>query len=163
MATVSVSGVVEAPAQEVWELLRDFSSIDRYASGISSCVMEGHDVGAVRTLTVSNGVICEQLLKIDQSAQAVTFAVISSPLPMSSCISTICVESLSPDSCEVTWSSVFEPKRIPAKSARKILSSVYQSGIEGMQRAVEEAGQGARQPRLGRSRDCASQPLGQGG
>lgn len=160
MATISVSGVVEAPLQQVWELLRDFSSIDRYAGGISSCVMEGHEVGAVRTLTVSNGVICEQLLKIDERVKTVTFAVISSPLPMSSCISTIRVRPLTPESCEVNWSSVFEPKRVSAKSAGRILSSVYKSGIEGMQRAVEEAGRGgARASRLGR-RDCPSRSLG---
>ena len=139
MKQVSVSGEVRAPLEQVWGLLRDFGSIDRYAGGISSCVIEGHDVGAVRTLTVASGVICEQLLKVDEKNRSVIFAIISSPLPMSSCISTIRVKSLSADRCEVTWSSVFELKQTSsAKNAESILTSVYQSGIEGLERAAQE-------------------------
>ena len=63
MGSVKVVENVNASADRVWELFRDFGGISRFSQGIDSCTVEGEGVGAVRTLTMGGGLKLQERLE----------------------------------------------------------------------------------------------------
>ena len=57
----------------------------------------------------------------------------SSPLPLEHYISTIKVSG-SGDSSTIEWSSTFDPKGASEDDAKKIISTIYQAGFEGLKK-----------------------------
>ena len=56
MASVKVTDRIEASADQVWDLVRDFGGIQRFAPAIESVSVQGEGIGAVRTITLPGGV-----------------------------------------------------------------------------------------------------------
>ena len=136
MCDVSVSTELEAPVDTVWETIRDFKAIPRYATGITQCKMEGDGIGSIRKLTVASGEILERLESLDDQAKEITYSLIKSPLPIESCQSTMSLSYVDEGKCTIRWSSSFEPDGVPEKEAIRVLSAVYKSGIEGLKRLL---------------------------
>jgi hypothetical protein len=136
MCDVSVSTELEAPVDTVWETIRDFKAINRYATGITQCKMEGDGIGSIRKLTVASGEILERLESLDDQAKEITYSLIKSPLPIESCQSTMSLSYVDEGKCSIKWSSSFEPDGVPEKEAIRVLSAVYKSGIEGLKRLL---------------------------
>lgn len=120
----------------VWETIRDFKAINRYATGITQCKMEGDGIGSIRKLTVASGEILERLESLDDQAKEITYSLIKSPLPIESCQSTMSLSYVDEGKCSIKWSSSFEPDGVPEKEAIRVLSAVYKSGIEGLKRLL---------------------------
>ena len=51
MVSVKVSERVEAAADAVWDLFRDFGGVQRFSAGIEKVEVTGTGIGAVRTLS----------------------------------------------------------------------------------------------------------------
>lgn len=136
MCEVSVSTEIDASVETVWKTIRDFSAIDRYATGITQCTLEGDGIGSIRKLTVASGEICERLESLDDEAHKICYSVIHSPLPIEDCQSTMSVVYIDEGRCKISWSSSFEPNGVPEKEAIRILAAVYNSGIDGLKRLL---------------------------
>ena len=91
MGSVKVVETVNAGADRVWELFRDFGGISRFSQGIDSCTVEGEGVGAVRTLTMGGGLkLQERLEAFDDGGRTLSYAIIGDhPLPFDNYLSTI--------------------------------------------------------------------------
>jgi len=137
MASVKVTDRIEASADSVWELLRDFGGIKKFSTAIESCTVEGEGIGAVRTLTMPGGLeLQERLEAFDDAGRTLQYAIIGeNPLPFTDYLSTIRL-SADGDATAIEWSSTFEPKDIPAEQAGKIIEGIYTGGIAGMKSAL---------------------------
>lgn len=137
MASVKVVDSVDASADRVWELFRDFGGLDRFAAGIEECRVEGEGVGAVRTLSMPGGLkLQERLEAFDDAARSLSYAIIGEhPLPLDDYLSTVRVVEESADRCSIEWTSEFVPKG-PEEAARSMVEGIYRGGIKGIKKAL---------------------------
>ena len=137
MASVKVSERIEADADAVWALFRDFGGVDRFAQGIERCTVEGEGVGAVRTLAMPGGLeLQERLEAFDDGGRTFQYAIIgASPLPADEYLSTVRV-SADGDGCRIDWSSTFQPRGAPEEQVRTIVEGIYKSGIAGIRKTL---------------------------
>jgi carbon monoxide dehydrogenase subunit G len=135
MASVKVSERVEASADAVWGLVRDFGGVQRYSKEIQSCSVEGEGVGAVRTLSLGALTLQERLEVFDDARRRLSYSIVAGPLPLSDYLATIQV-SEDGDACRVEWSSTFEPKGIAEAQAQGMVEGIYRSGLAGIRKAL---------------------------
>jgi carbon monoxide dehydrogenase subunit G len=137
MASVKVTDRIEASADAVWGLLRDFGGIKKFSPAIESCSVEGKGIGAVRTITMPGGLALQERLEaFDDAGRSLQYAIIGeNPLPFTDYLSTI---RLSEDggATSIEWSSTFEPKGIPAAQAGQLIEGIYTGGIAGLKSAL---------------------------
>ena len=136
MVSVKVSETIGASAERVWELVRDFGGVERYAAGIEKCTVEGQGIGAVRTLGLPGGLsLQERLEAFDDAGRRLSYAIVAGPIPVASYLATIevCDEG---SGCRIDWSSHFEPKGITDEQGRAMIEGVYKGGIAGVRKAL---------------------------
>lgn len=139
MSEVKVSEELEASAEAVWNLLRDFGGIEKWSgAGIQSCTVEGEGVGAVRTIGLAGGAsLQERLEAFDDAGRTFQYSIIgASPLPVTDYLSTVAVTETGPKSSRVDWSSTFEPKGISEEQADQLVRGIYTGGIRGLKETL---------------------------
>ena len=137
MVSVKVSERVEASADAVWDLFRDFGGIQRFSAGIEKVELEGSGIGAVRTITVPGGVTLQERLEaFDDRGRRLQYAIVGGPIPVTGYLATIEVKDEGSQACRIDWSSHFEPKGISDDQARGMIEGVYKGGIAGVRKAL---------------------------
>jgi Polyketide cyclase / dehydrase and lipid transport len=137
MVSVKVSGRIEAAADAVWDLFRDFGGIQRFSTGFEKVELSGSGVGAVRTITLPGGVsLQERLEAFDDAGRRLQYAIVAGPIPVSDYLATIEVRDEGSGACRIDWSSHFEPKGIGEEQARAMIEGVYKGGIAGVKKAL---------------------------
>ena len=135
MGSVKVVETVDAGADRVWELFRDFGGITRFSDGIQSCTVEGEGIGAVRTLDMGGLKLQERLEAFDDGGRTLSYAIIGDhPLPFDNYLSTIKVVDQG-DACTVEWSSTYDPKG-EGDQASGLIQGIYKGGIAGIKKAL---------------------------
>lgn len=136
MAGVKVVETVNASADRVWELFRDFGGISRISPGIQSCSVEGQGLGAVRTLKMGGLELRERLEAFDDAGRSLSYAIIGDhPLPFDNYLSTVRVVDQG-DACTVEWSSSYDPKG-SEDQASGLIQGIYKGGIAGVRKALD--------------------------
>src|SRR6266571_8893245 len=114
MLRVFVSGVVDAPAEKVWPVIRRFDPAADWLPFVkSSPIEDGGDptrVGCVRVLTQTNGeVFREVLVALSDAERFYSYTFVSSPVPVHNHCTTLRVLPITDaDRSYVEWSSRFE-------------------------------------------------------
>lgn len=108
-----VSINVNAPASNIWDVIKDFDGLENWCPPFSDDVIKSgtnNVVGAVRTLTIQDGPsFDEELLDWIEMQRTFTYRVIDpAPLPVKSYQATVSVMQLSPGVSNVTWSSAYQ-------------------------------------------------------
>jgi carbon monoxide dehydrogenase subunit G len=136
MVSVKVSERVEASADAVWGLFRDFGGIQRFTSGFEKVEVSGTGIGAVRTITLPGGAALQERLEaFDDRGRKLQYAIVGGPIPVASYLATIEVKDEG-KACRIDWSSHFEPKGISDEQARAMIEGVYKGGIAGVRKAL---------------------------
>lgn len=126
--------VISAPADQVWQTVRDFNGLGKYVAAISQSTQEGAGIGAVRTLTLADGnQVVEKLESLDEEAQTLTYAMIS-PSPFLGYLSAMQVRPAGNGQSEFTWSSTFVPQGLAAAEAKAQMEGLYALGGAGLQK-----------------------------
>jgi hypothetical protein len=134
---VSISTTINSSADSVWKAISDFQGIDKYIPGIASSAMEGSGVGALRTLRVEDGgTVVERLESLNEQARTLSYSIVEAPLPVAGYVSTMQIRAIAGDRCELTWSSVFEPKGVSEAKAGKLMESIYSLGFDGLKKLL---------------------------
>jgi len=141
MARVYVSSVVDAPAQRVWERVRDFNGLPRWHPRIAeSHIEEGEPadrVGCIRNFRLQNGdQIREQLLALSDYDLVCTYSILDSPMPLADYVATLRLTPVSDgDRCFVEWSAEFacEPE-VEQDLVNGISRDVFQTGFDALKR-----------------------------
>jgi carbon monoxide dehydrogenase subunit G len=137
MASVKVDDRIGASADRVWDLVRDFGGVQRFAAGIESVSVQGEGIGAVRTLTMPGGLALQERLEgRDDAARTLQYAIVGShPLPFDRYLATIRL-SEDGEGCQIEWSSTFEPRSGAEAEAAALVEGIYRSGIAGLKKAL---------------------------
>jgi hypothetical protein len=143
MSKVSMSTRINASADQVWKLLKDFNlppALIAAIAGMKNCTMEGSGVGALRTITLEGGgpPTVEKLEKFDDPAKTLSYSIVTSPLPLKDYFSTVEVIDAGSGQCEVKWYSTFQPEGPPEAIAIQIVEGIYSGAFEGLKKLFGE-------------------------
>jgi hypothetical protein len=138
---VESSGVIDAPLDNLWQLLSDFNIVAQWRPDVTESHLEsgsGREAGSVRSVRLRNGIsIRECLLAISPQDHSYRYSVIESPLPIRDHESTVRLVSLSSMQTQMTWTAKFEVIEGDSKAlADGVRTGVLDLGIEGLRQAV---------------------------
>lgn len=135
MAQISVNVNVPASAADVWQSIRDFGGVDRWAPNIASLEVSGFGVGALRTAVFKDGGrVVERLESLSDASRSLSYAILETPLPMEGCVSSLTVRDLGPGQCEVEWYSTFGAKGAAESDVARILEKIYRVALARLAR-----------------------------
>jgi carbon monoxide dehydrogenase subunit G len=140
MKKIGILDVIEAPVDQVWNIVADFGGLDKWAP-IESCTIEGSGVGAIRTV-VGRGPfgrelrVRERLESLDPEAHEITYTIVGkSPLPVADYLGRIGLKSDDEGNCIIDWSCTMRPK-IPTFLFAPMVKSTYRSGVAGLKSLI---------------------------
>ena len=97
------------------------------------CTVAGQGIGALRTLTYTDGsTIVERLEALDDATYRLSYALLSDT-PFRDCLTTVTVYELSPGQCEVAWSATFQADGLPASEAVALLEGAFELNSRALQ------------------------------
>uniref|UniRef100_A0A7C5ALV9 SRPBCC family protein n=1 Tax=Desulfobacca acetoxidans TaxID=60893 RepID=A0A7C5ALV9_9BACT len=135
---VCVNAQIPAAAQEVWETIRDFGGVDRWAPNIVRLEVRGSGVGALRTATFKDGGrVVERLENLSDATRSLSYAILETPLPMEGCVSSLTVKELGPNRCEVEWYSTFGAKGAAETEVARLLEKIYRVALGRLARLCQ--------------------------
>ena len=141
MARVYVSSVIGAPADRVWDRIRDFNALPRWHPSIRDSRIEdalpSDKVGCVRNFNLQNGDnIREQLLGLSDYDMFCTYSILESPMPLEDYVATIRLTPVTEgDRTFIEWSAEFSCD--PADEGDLvggIGQDVFQTGFDALKR-----------------------------
>ena len=130
MATIIREAPVEAPAERVWEALRDFGAVhERVAPGF---VVDSRLDGDVRTVTFANGAVArEALIGVDDDSRRLAYAVVESALGLTHHNASASVVSTGEGSSRFVWVTDVLPDE-----AAPVVAGMMEQGLAVMRRAL---------------------------
>ncbi|ARP90828.1 MxaD family protein [Bordetella genomosp. 9] len=140
MATVFVSSIIDAPAAEVWAVVRDFNAMPQWHPLIADSLIENgltsDRIGCVRDFhTRDGGRIREQLLALSDYDYAFTYAILESPMGVSDYVATLTLTPVTDgDRCFGQWTAEFGcAADREAELKRFIGQEVFLAGFQALQ------------------------------
>lgn len=141
MARVYISSVIAAPAEKVWERVRDFNALPKWHPRIRDSRIEdalpSDKIGCIRNFNLQNGDnIREQLVGLSDYDLFFSYAMLEGPMPLSDYIATFRLTPITDgDRCFVEWSAEFNCD--PADEADLVSgigTNVFQGGFDALKR-----------------------------
>ena len=132
---VRTQKIINAPASEVWSVIRDFNSFPDwhpYVEASEILELTGSSVGAVRKFTQINGnQITERLMALDDLDYIIKYKVLDGPLPVENYLSTIKVVPL-PDGgkCVMKWDVEYDCEPEGIAQLNQDLENVFILGFD---------------------------------
>ena len=141
---------VKAPADKVWDTIKDFDGLNKWHPGFSGdeLVSGGNGkAGTVRKLTIKDGPsFTEKLLSYDAAHHSYHYMIVESPLPIAHYSSTISVKpGSSAGTTKVVWSGTFKrknasdapPEAESDAGVTKLVKGVYRGGLDNLKKMLE--------------------------
>lgn len=141
MARVFVSSVINAPAESIWERVRDFNALPKWHPRIRDSRIEdalpSDKVGCIRNFNLQSGdMIREQLLGLSDYDMFCTYSMLEGPMPLSDYVATLRLTPVTDGSrCFAEWSAEFscDPKD-ESDLVAGIGTNVFQGGFDALKR-----------------------------
>jgi NADPH2:quinone reductase len=161
MPRVHRSTVIDAPAERVWGLLRDFNGHARWHPAVAESRIEderaGDEVGAVRRFRLRDGSeLREQLLTLSDRERSFTYCILESPIPLIGYVATVRLRPVT-DGNRTFWdwrSSFSTPPGREAELVALVGEDIYEAGLAGARELLERSDM----PRAGRPRGASRAP-----
>lgn len=133
MAKVEQTVQLNASADQVWEVIGNFSDLGWYP-GNRGMQTETVDGKLQRVVPLPGGAELREQQEDDRGSHSYSYTIASGPLPVSDYLCSLRVE---PDGngtnrSIVTWSSTFEPVGVSEDQAVEIVSGVYKVGLKAL-------------------------------
>src|SRR5262245_61650375 len=139
MPKVYTSSVIDAPAAQVWAIIRDFNALPAWHPAIADSRIELHQpsdkVGCIRNFILKDGGrIREQLLALSDYDYAVTYSILESPMGVDNYIATLKLTPITDGNRTFAeWTAEFDcPPARADELARDIGQGVFQGGFEAL-------------------------------
>lgn len=133
MASTSVSRIVPASPDKVWNLIGGFDALPDWLPYIpESTPLEG---GRVRRLKNPNSeVIIERLVDFNETERHYSYAILQAPFPVNGYVSTIRVHTVPgrDDIAAVQWSGRFNPHNATDDEATDLFTGIYRDGLDAL-------------------------------
>lgn len=130
MATLHIERTIQAPADTVWDSLRDFGALHtRVAPGfILDTVVEGD----VRTVTFAGGLVLrERLIALDDDRRRIAYSILSDTFEHHSASNTVIAEG---DHCRFVWVVDFLPD-----GPKDRIEAMMNAGADAIRASMERA------------------------
>jgi uncharacterized protein YndB with AHSA1/START domain len=136
MAKVSLSTTLPVPARTVWDAIGGFNSLAKWHPAVARSEETKEGEATVRRLTLhGGGSIVERLEAKDDRKRTYSYSIVAGPLPVAAYKATLHVEeSKDGNSCQVEWSSTFEPAGASEPEAVKVIRGIYEAGFESLRK-----------------------------
>ncbi|HZT19317.1 MAG TPA: SRPBCC family protein [Dongiaceae bacterium] len=143
MVKVYISSVLDAPADRVWGIIRDFNALPNWHPAIRESRIEGGQppdrVGCIRSFTLKDGAsIREQLLTLSDYDYSCTYSILESPMGVRNYIATLKLMPITDGNRTFAeWTAEFdcEPAR-ERELAETIGNGVFQAGFDALKRKL---------------------------
>jgi hypothetical protein len=142
MVKVYTSSVIDAPADRVWSVIRDFNALPKWHPGIAESRIEGNDpadkVGCIRNFTVKDGGrIRERLLALSDYDYSCTYSILESPMGVSNYIAILKLTPVTDGNRSFAeWTAEFDCEAgREASLAQHIGQNVFQGGFDALKRS----------------------------
>lgn len=139
MVRVYTSSVIDAAAEAVWDIVRDFNALSRWHPLIVDSRIENSQaadkVGCVREIRLRDGgVIREQLLSLSDFDFQYTYSILESPMPLSNYIATLKLTPITDGNrAFAEWSAEFDCEEAQERElAENIGQGVFQAGFDAL-------------------------------
>lgn len=139
MIRVYTSSVIEAAAEAVWALVRDFNGLPRWHPGIADSRIEGNwpadRVGCIRNFRLKDGgTIREQLLALSDFDLQCTYSILESPMAVENYVATLKLTPVTDGNRTFAeWSAEFDaPPAQERRLADDIGQGVFQVGFNAL-------------------------------
>lgn len=141
MIRVYVSSVIEAPADAVWAVIRDFNGLPQWTPFVADSRIEGNrpsdQIGCIRHFRLKDGgQIREQLLTLSDYDYQCSYAILDSPMGVSQYVATLKLTPVTDgDLTFAEWWAEFEPP--PGREqalASQIGQGVFQAAFDALKR-----------------------------
>jgi uncharacterized protein YndB with AHSA1/START domain len=143
MVKVYTSSVIDAPADRVWAVLRDFNGLPKWHPLIRDSRIENDApadrVGCIRNFNLKDGGnIREQLLTLSDFDFTCTYSILESPMGVRNYIATLKLTPVTDgDRSFVEWTAEFDcPPERESALAEQIGNGVFQAGFDALKRHV---------------------------
>ncbi len=139
MVKVFISSVIQAPADKVWAVVRDFNDMPRWHPLISRSTIDGgrpsDSIGCIRTLTLADGVqVREQLLSLSDFDYSFSYAILESGLDVDNYVAGLKLTPVTDGNHTFAeWTAEFETTSgTEQQMADQIGNSVFQAGFDAL-------------------------------
>ncbi len=160
---IVVEVTIKAPADQVWEAVKDFCSIEKWHPDVTACVHEGgYEKGATRKLTLANGGwIVDELKKYDPKKRMYKYRIdemsavgtmvwsgeeVPIPvIPVANYSAVIEVKPVDDNTTKVLWKGAFyraymknnPPEELNEDTAIKAATEFHRKGLDNLKQLVE--------------------------
>ena len=144
MAKVYVSGIIDAPVDQVWDYARDYNGHGEWHPLIAKSEVEdgkpSDQVGCVRNFTTTTGGhLRERLLSFSDLDRSFTYSILVSPMPIENYVATFAVKPITEgNKTFVEWYATFDVG--PDDEARireQVGRDTFAAGIVALEKAVK--------------------------
>jgi hypothetical protein len=136
---VSKSTIIDAPAEAVWEILRDFNGHDRWHPAVATSQIERNNpsdlVGCVRRFRLQDGSERrEQLLTLSDLEQSFSYCLLDTPVPLFNYVAHVRLAPVTDgDRTFWEWESRFDTPKGREEELRGMVSeTIYQAGFDAI-------------------------------
>jgi hypothetical protein len=141
MANVKVTDVFDSPINKVWDLIRDFGDLSAWAPGANVTKLEGEGVGMIRHIEGGDAGYFKELCEAhDDENHTFGYTLLESPAPVKDYHAKVKLTETGPDSCDIEWSSVFQPVDGPEEEIVKGVEDTYRFFIENIKNTIRSNG-----------------------
>ena len=138
MAQVTVKVNIPVAADQVWQTLRNFGGMDKWALGVASLSLSGVGPGAVRTISFQDGgKVVERLESLDDAGRRLSYTILESTLPVEGYVASLTVRDLGPAGAEVEWFSTFGAKGATEEEVSRMLQVRYRKRLSSLQKFLQ--------------------------
>ena len=127
---------LNAPAQEVWDLIGAFDSLPRWHPLVAECTLEKDSNSAiVRRIRLHDGtIILNRLVEHSDADRFYTYEFMEGPLTVDWYRSTLRILENGKSRCRVEWLSQFETRSAPLQEVKRRIESLIGPGAENLRR-----------------------------
>lgn len=139
MVKVYTSSVIDAPAERVWSVIRDFNALPAWHPAIAeSRIEQNHPsdkIGCVRNFSLKDGgKIRECLLALSDYDLSCTYSILESPMGVTDYVATLKLTPITDgDRTFAEWSAEFDcPPERERELADLVGTGVFQGGFDAL-------------------------------
>ena len=143
MPRVYVSSVIDAPAQKVWDRIRDFNGLPRWVPAVRDSRIENGEpadrVGCVRDFHLQNGDhLREKLLGLSDYDYFCTYSILESPMPLTDYVATVRLTPVTDgDRTFAEWTAEFDcAPEVADDLVTGIGQNVFLAGFNALKRQM---------------------------
>jgi hypothetical protein len=144
MTKVYVSSVINAPAAEVWRVVRDFNALPKWTPFVAESRIEQNmpadQVGCVRNFRLKDGgLIREQLLALSDYDLSFTYSMLESPMGVENYVASLSLTPVTDGNATFAeWQAEFDcaPERASAL-VLQIRVDIFQAALDALKQQLK--------------------------